>query len=237
MDADEGRRTLTRLWDRLYPGETAVRDSLVSFLETARERLPADPSQRFDPGGLVYSCYGDAFSGQPDEPGEPLDFLAGEIDRLKALGVRTLWILPLLRSPGRDDGFDISDYTVVDPRFGGNAALHRLLARARGAGMLVVFDIAINHTSDTHPWFTSARTDRNSPCRSWYHWRDDARGFAGASLIFDGMVDSNWTWLEDAGQFYFHRFYPFQPDLNYGEPAVTAEMVRVLAQWRLAGVE
>ncbi len=237
MDENEGRKRLTRLWGRLYPGETSVRDALVSSLEDMRRRLPADPSPHFDPSGLVYACYGDAFSGQPDVPGEPLDFLAGEIDRLKALGVRTLWILPLLRSPGRDEGFDISDYTAVDPRFGGNPALDRLLAHARKAGMLVVFDIAINHTSDTHPWFTSARADRSSPYRRRYHWRDDDRGFSGASLIFAGMVDSNWTWLEDAGQFYFHRFYPFQPDLNYGEPAVTAEMVRVLASWRLAGVE
>ena len=237
MDADEGRRRLTGLWDRLYPGESAVRDALVGFLEDSRGRLPTDPSLSFDPSGLVYSCYGDAFSGQDGARGEPLDFLADEIDRLKDLGVKTLWILPLLRSPGRDEGFDISDYGAVDPRFGGNAALARLLTRARKAGILVVFDIAINHTSDTHPWFISARADRRSPHRSWYHWSDDAGGFAGASVIFEGMVASNWTWSDEAGQFYFHRFYPFQPDLNYAEPAVTAEMVRALASWRLAGVE
>src|SRR5208337_1951145 len=188
MDADKGRRRLTGLWQRLYPGETTVRDALVSSLEDMRRRLPSDSSLRFDPSGLVYSCYGDAFFGQSGATGEPLDFLAREIDRLKTLGVRTLWILPLLRSPGRDEGFDVSDYTAVDPRFGGNPALDRLLALARKAGILVVFDIAINHTSDTHPWFESARADRNSPYRSWYHWRDDNKGFAGAPLVFNGMV-------------------------------------------------
>jgi maltose alpha-D-glucosyltransferase/alpha-amylase len=242
MDAGTGLEKLTGLWNRLYPGENKVRDGLIMFLEDARRRRPAGPSLPFDPAGLVYSCYGDAFhtagdSGQPGARREPLDFLADEIDRLKALGVRTLWILPLLRSPGRDEGFDISDYTAVDPRFGGNPAFARLIALARKAGILVIFDIAINHTSDTHPWFKSARADRGSPYRSWYHWSDDNGGLAGASLIFRGMVASNWTWSEEAGQFYFHRFYPFQPDLNYGEPAVTAEMVRVLASWRLAGVE
>jgi maltose alpha-D-glucosyltransferase/alpha-amylase len=163
--------------------------------------------------------------------------LAGEIDRLAAMGVRTLWILPLLRSPGRDDGFDVSDYDAVDPRFGDNPAFARLLARARDAGILVVFDVAINHTSDTHPWFTSARADRGSPFRSWYHWSADATRYAGASHIFKGMVDSNWSWSDEAGQYYLHRFYPFQPDLNYREPSVTAAMIRVLAAWRIAGVE
>lgn len=237
MDVDEGREKLVQLWNLLYPGEKEVRDALIGYLEDARRRMPADSSLPFDSSGLVYSCYGDAFPGQTGDHREPLDFLAGEIDRLKALGVKTLWILPLLRSPGRDEGFDISDYGAVDPRFGGNPALARLLAVARNAGILVVFDIAINHTSDTHPWFKSARAARSSPHRSWYHWSDDNTGYAGASHIFTGMVDSNWTWSEEAGQFYFHRFYPFQPDLNYRVPAVTAEMVRVLASWRLAGVE
>jgi maltose alpha-D-glucosyltransferase/alpha-amylase len=244
MDTDKGRERLKGLWNRLYPGENAIRDALIGFLENARRKLPAGSGLPFDPSGLVYSCYGDAFavpgagnSGQPGVSPEPLDFLAEEFDRLKTLGVRTLWLLPLLRSPGRDEGFDVSDYGAVDPRFGGNPALARLLARARKAGILVIFDIAINHTSDTHPWFTSARADRGSPYRSWFHWSNNNAGYAGASHIFKGMVDSNWTWSEKAGQFYLHRFYPFQPDLNYGEPAVTAEMVRVLTAWRLAGVE
>jgi len=153
------------------------------------------------------------------------------------MGVRTLWILPLLTSPGRDEGFDVSDYDTIDPRFGGNPALERLLALAREAGILVVFDVAINHTSDTHPWFISARAGRHSPFRSWYHWSDDTARYAGASHIFKGMVDSNWTWSDEAGQYYLHRFYPFQPDLNYGEPAVVSAMVRVLAGWRCAGLE
>jgi maltose alpha-D-glucosyltransferase/alpha-amylase len=231
------------LWDQLYPGEHTVRQKILGYLQEARGKLPPGTGIRFDPAGLVYCTYGDAFAspGQGTHAGggerTPLDALAEEIDRLQAMRVRTLWILPLLRSPGRDDGFDVNDYDEVDPRFGGSAAFTRLIARARDAGILVVFDIAINHTSDTHPWFVSARASRGSAFRSWYHWSDDTTRYAGASHIFKGMVDSNWSWSDEAGQYYLHRFYPFQPDLNYGEPAVTAAMIRVLASWRLAGVQ
>ena len=237
MGARESQRRLNQLWDQLYPGELRVREELQRFLEAAREKLPSDSGQRFDPSGLVYCTYGDAFEPGSQSTEAPLDALAAEIDRLEAMGVRTLWILPLLTSPGRDEGFDVSDYDAVDPRFGGNPAFARLLERARKAGILLVFDVAINHTSDTHRWFRSARADRRSPYRSWYHWSDDTNGYPGASHIFKGMVDSNWSWSQEAHQYYFHRFYPFQPDLNYGEPAVVSAMVRVLAAWRLAGVE
>ena len=237
MNADGKYGSFTGLWDQLYPGEHEVRDSLLRYLAAARQELPPESGLRFDPSGLVYCTYGDAFEGAGGSSQAPLDALSAELDRLKAMGVRTLWILPLLTSPGRDEGFDVSDYDTIDPRFGGNPALERLLALAREAGILVVFDVAINHTSDTHPWFISARAGRHSPFRSWYHWSDDTARYAGASHIFKGMVDSNWTWSDEAGQYYLHRFYPFQPDLNYGEPAVVSAMVRVLAAWRCAGLE
>jgi maltose alpha-D-glucosyltransferase / alpha-amylase len=234
-------RTFQGLWSRLYPNEHVHRDALVETLLKMREQLPADPGPRFDPGGLVYCTYGDAFfTGQDNSPppgqASPLDGLAEQMDRLKWLGVSTLWILPLLRSPGRDQGFDVSDYGEVDPHFGGNPAFQRLLNRARDAGILVMFDVAINHTSNAHPWFRSACADPASPCRSWYHWSDTDTRFSGVLPVFKGMVDSCWTWSEEAGQYYFHRFYDFQPDLNYAEPAVTAAMIRVLASWTRAGV-
>ena len=115
-------RTFTELWGRLYPGESTHRDALVRTLNELREQLPADPGPRFDPGGLVYCAYGDAFSPVAGQAA-PLDGLAAQVDRLEWLGVRTLWILPVLRSPGRDQGFDISDYGEIDPRFGGTPAL------------------------------------------------------------------------------------------------------------------
>jgi maltose alpha-D-glucosyltransferase/alpha-amylase len=229
----EAKRTLTELWSRLYPGEHAHRDALVETLLQMSEQLPADPGPRFDPAGLVYCTYGDAFPAGGDTP---LDGLAAQVDRLKWLGVRTLWILPLLRSPGRDQGFDISDYGEVDPRFGGNTAFQRLLDHARNAGILVMFDVAINHTSNTHAWFRSASADRSSPFRGWYHWSDTETRFSGARPVFKGMIDSCWTWSDEAGLYYFHRFYDFQPDLNYAEPAVTSAMIRVLASWTRAGV-
>lgn len=226
---------LTSLWDRLYPGEQRVRDGLLRFLASARHRLPPGTGTPFDPSGLVYCCYGEAFFSESHPTA--LDALADQLERLHSLGVRTLWTLPLLRSPGRDGGFDTSGYEEVDARFGGNPAFLRLLERARQAGILVVFDVAVNHTSEDHPWFISARSSRSSAHRSWYHWSDDDRRYAGAPHIFTGLVDSNWSWSAEAGQYYFHRFYPFQPDLNYAEPAVTAAMCRALAGWRIAGVQ
>ena len=99
-----------------------------------------------------------------------------------------------------------------------------------------MFDIAINHTSDEHPWFRSARADRSSPRRDWYHWSDTDTRYGGARPVFKGMVDSCWTWSDEAGQYYFHRFYDFQPDLNYAQPAVTSAIIRILASWMRAGV-
>ena len=99
-----------------------------------------------------------------------------------------------------------------------------------------MFDVAVNHTSDEHPWFRAARADRSSPRRDWYHWSDTDTRYSGARPVFKGMVDSCWTWSDEAGQYYFHRFYDFQPDLNYAQPAVTSAMIGILASWMRAGV-
>ena len=225
MDASKIRR----LWGELYPGEQTVLGEVLAYLEEAAAAAGESVKRPFDCEGAVYCLYPDAFDGG-------LDGAAARVDYFADLGVKTLWVLPVLSSPGRDQGFDISDYRSVDRRFGGDEAFFSFLAAAEKRGLQTIFDVAINHCSDQHAWFRDSASSRNSPYRDYFIWNDSDTGYAEAPLIFRGMVDSNWTRNEKTGDFYFHRFYPFQPDLNYRNPRVTAEMVRILGDWKLAGV-
>lgn len=230
------RAALERLWHDLYPGETTVFADLAAYIDRARTVAAdlgtdkrANIAPPLDERGAVYCLYPDAFDGG-------LDGATARMDYFASLGIKTLWVLPVLRSPGRDQGFDISDYRAVDERFGGDAAFDRFLRAARERGLQTVFDIAVNHSSDRHPWFRDAVSRPDSPFRNFYIWSDTDTRYQQAPLVFRGMVDSNWTWSDEAGAYYFHRFYPFQPDLNYAEPRVTAEMVKILIDWKLRGV-
>lgn len=225
MDAEKIRR----LWETLYPGEEKILGELTEYLEAARKKAGERSSKPLDCGGAVYCLYPDAFEGGLDGATARMDYFAD-------LGVKTLWVLPALTSPGRDQGFDICDYRTIDPRFGGNAAFSRFLAAAEARGLQTIFDVAVNHCSDQHPWFQDALARRDSPYRDYFIWSDTDAKYAEAPLVFRGMVNSNWTWADAAGAYYFHRFYPFQPDLNYANPRVIAEMIRILGDWKLAGV-
>ncbi|HWR12406.1 MAG TPA: alpha-amylase family glycosyl hydrolase [Rectinemataceae bacterium] len=223
---------IPELWDRLYPGEKAEIGLLLSEIDVAEARFRKGASLKKDTAiqaDLVYAMYPDAFGGS-------LEGAIPHLDELERLGVKTLWILPLLRSPGRDQGFDISDYNHVADEFGGDHAFIRLLRATHGKGMRMIFDIAINHSSDEHPWFKASAAG-DPEYRDYYLWRYDDKGYPGVGLIFPGMVDSNWTRHEPSGRYYFHRFYPFQPDLNYGNPRVTREMIKALLHWKTLGVD
>lgn len=229
---------LREAWGRLYPcdgDEPDARTSagMLSALEAdiaaAREAFgPRKGSVPMAPD-LVYALYPDSFDGG-------LAGAARRVPELRAAGVRTLWVLPPLDSPGRDQGFDIRDHYHIAEEYGGDAAFDRLVEAARGSGMRVIFDIAINHTSDEHPWFAASAAG-DPEYRDFYHWADDDSGYAQAALIFPDMVTSNWTRHALAGKWYFHRFYPFQPDLNYANPRVAREMARVLLYWKARGAD
>ena len=218
-------KTIRSLWSQLY-GDDAGVDGLLTFLDEQKASMPE--TRPFPTAGLVYCTYADAFGD--------LDGVRDQLPRLQSLGVTVLWLLPLLKSPGRDQGFDISDYTQVDPKFGGNGALARLLAAARPRGISILFDIAVNHASDQHAWFQAAR-DPASPYRDYFVWSATGKEYARTSLVFPDMVSSNWTWRPEAGAWNFHRFYPFQPDLNYRNPRVATEMIQILTAWRVFGVD
>jgi trehalose synthase len=161
---------------------------------------------------------------------ERLDYLAG-------IGVNCLWLMPFYPSPNRDDGYDITDFYGVDDRLGSLGDFVAFVRTAKDRGMRVIVDLVVNHTSDRHPWFRSARASRNSPYRDYYVWRDQPPDEPDAEVVFPDAEDSIWSWDEKAGQYYLHHFYSHQPDLNIANPAVRDEMAKVAGVWLQLGVD
>ncbi len=186
---------------------------------------------------LFYQVYVRAFrDGNGDGHGD-LPGLIEKLDYLQALGVDCLWLSPFYPSPLLDGGYDISDFYNVAEQYGTLDDVQRLLREAHARGLRVITDLVLNHTSSHHPWFQSARADRNSPYRDYYVWSDTDQKYTDTRIIFLDTEVSNWTWDEQAGQFFWHRFYGHQPDLNYDNPAVRAEMLKVLAFWLDQGLD
>lgn len=163
--------------------------------------------------------------------------LAARLDYLQELGITCIWLLPMYPSPLRDDGYDISDYGRVHPDLGTVDDFKQFVAQAHDRGMRVIVDLVLNHTSDQHSWFQSARRSKDSPFRDYYVWSDTDDRYTGARVIFVDVEDSNWTYDEVAGQFYWHRFFHHQPDLNWDNPRVREEMHRVLDYWLEMGID
>jgi len=162
--------------------------------------------------------------------------LAQHIDYLSALGVTCLWLMPFYPSPNRDDGYDVTDYFTVDPRLGSLGDFVEFVRTARDRGIRVIADLVVNHTSAEHPWFQSARSDPKSPYRDWYVWRDEIPKDGPEGLVFPDEEDSNWQWDDKAGQYYLHRFYKHQPDLNIANPKVREEINRIVGFWLEIGL-
>lgn len=174
-----------------------------------------------------------------DWDGDGTGDLAGlvqRIDYLAELGVTCLWLMPFYPTPDRDDGYDITDHYGVDPRLGTHGDFVELVRTARDRGMRVIVDLVVNHTSDRHPWFRSARSSPDSPYRDWYVWNDDPPKTKPSEIVFPDQEDSIWTYDEKAGSHYLHRFYRHQPDLNVTNPAVRDEIDKVIGFWLELGV-
>src|SRR4051794_10982458 len=140
--------------------------------------------------------------------------LISRLDYLAELGVTCLWLNPVHPTPGRDDGYDVTDYYAVDPRIGSLGDFVELVHQADNRGLRVIIDLVVNHTSDQHPWFQSARSDPNSPYRDWYVWSEKKPNDLTQGIVFPGEQDTTWTYDRKAKAWYFHRFYDFEPDLN-----------------------
>ena len=159
------------------------------------------------------------------------------LDYLQWLGVDCVWLLPINPSPLRDDGYDIASFYGIHPDYGLLEDFQLTVEEIHRRGMRIIVDLVLNHTSDEHPWFQEARRSRNSPLRDWYVWSDTDQRYADARIIFLDTERSNWAWDEASGQFYWHRFYSSQPDLNYENPAVRAAMKDALRFWLRLGVD
>jgi alpha-glucosidase len=187
--------------------------------------------------GVIYQLYPRSFQ---DSDGDGVGDLGGilqRLDHLSDLGVDAVWISPIFPSPMADFGYDVSDYTGIDPLFGDLAGFDRLLAAAHRRGLKVILDYVPNHTSDRHPWFVESRSSRRSPRRDWYIWRDARPDGSPPNNWLSEFGGPAWTWDAATRQFYYHAYLPEQPDLNWRNPAVAEAMLDVLRFWLDRGVD
>jgi maltose alpha-D-glucosyltransferase/alpha-amylase len=162
--------------------------------------------------------------------------LLRRLDYLQGLGVTAIWLLPFQPSPHRDDGYDISDYYGVDPRYGSLGDFVEFTQGCKQRGLRVLIDLVVNHTSDQHPWFQEARKDPKSKYRDWYIWSKKKPRNVNKGMVFPGVQKSTWNYDSSAKAWYFHRFYDFQPDLNTSNPEVQAEILKIMGFWLQLGV-
>ncbi|MGQ0702629.1 MAG: maltose alpha-D-glucosyltransferase [Gemmatimonadales bacterium] len=187
---------------------------------------------------VIYELHVRAFADANNDGIGDFRGLTGKLDYLQDLGVSCLWLLPFFPSPLKDDGYDIADYTAIHPSYGTLDDFREFLDAAHARGMQVLIELVINHTSDQHPWFQRARAAApDSPERDFYVWSDTDTGYAGTRIIFTDTEKSNWTWDPEARAYYWHRFFSHQPDLNYDNPRVVEQVIRVMHFWLDLGVD
>jgi len=163
--------------------------------------------------------------------------LTQRLDYLRDLGVTAIWLLPFYPSPLRDDGYDIADYTSVNSSYGTLEDFKTFLNAAHSRGIRVIIELVVNHTSDQHPWFKEARSSRDNPKRDWYVWSDTDTKYKGVPIVFVDTETSNWAWDPVSKQYYWHRFFSHQPDLNFDNPAVFEAVWDVVQFWLHLGVD
>jgi len=198
---------------------------------------PLDRDPLWYKDAVIYQLHVKAFA---DSSGDGIgDFigLTSKLDYIASLGVTAIWLMPFYPSPMRDDGYDIADYTNVHPAFGTRADFRALVRAAHKRGLRVITELVINHTSDQHPWFVESRASRTNPRQDWYVWSQDDKKFADARIIFNDTETSNWAWDNARQEYYWHRFFSHQPDLNFDTPAVLRAVVRAMRFWLEMGVD
>ncbi|GAA2630628.1 alpha-amylase family protein [Dactylosporangium fulvum] len=193
-------------------------------------------SERWYTESVIYCLDVETFQDSNGDGIGDFQGLISRLDYLTRLGVNCLWLHPMHPTPGRDDGYDATDFYNVDPRLGTLGDFAELLHEAAGRGIKVVIDLVVNHTSDEHPWFRSAIASKDSPYRDWYIWSDAEPADRHQGMVFPGEQSETWTYHRKARAWYYHRFYDFQPDLNFANPQVRAEIKKVLAFWIQLGV-
>ena len=231
---------LSKYWKELYPDYSlSLLEKFINEIEDTKHKLQFESHQpEWYKDIVVYSLYVDLFN-------KDFSGLKDKLDYLHDLGVNCLWLLPILDSPMKDAGFDIRNYDKIRTDLLGlseessveeqRKVFRDFLAEAHSREIKVIFDIAINHTSEEHPWFQESRKSVNSPYRDYYIWSKDKNRYEDARIIFKGLCETNWE--KDGEWYFFHRFFEFQPDLNYRNPRVLLEMTRNFLFWLTQGVD
>ena len=195
-----------------------------------------DTSDTWWKNAVVYCLDVETFMDWNDDGVGDFAGLAQRLDHLQELGVTCLWLMPFYPTAEKDDGYDITDFYGVDPRLGHHGDVVEAIRTARDRGMRVIVDLVVNHTSDRHPWFRAARSSKDSPYRDYYVWRSDPPPDTSAEVVFPDQEDSIWELDEKTGEYYLHRFYKHQPDLNVANPAVRDEIAKVMGFWLELGL-
>jgi maltose alpha-D-glucosyltransferase/alpha-amylase len=193
-------------------------------------------SDRWFEKAVIYCLDIDTYADSDGDGIGDIRGLIGRLDYLARLGITCLWLNPIHPSPDRDDGYDVADFYNVDPRFGTLGDFAELLHQAGNLGIKVIIDLVVNHTSDEHPWFQSARSSPDSPYRDWYVWSETAPPDRHQGMVFPGEQAETWSFDRTAKQWFYHRFYKFQPDLNIKNPQVKEEIKKICAFWLQLGV-
>ena len=203
-----------------------------------QKQSPLDDNLLWYKDAVIYELHIKAFrDGNGDGIGD-FKGLLEKLDYFQELGVTAIWLLPFYPSPQKDDGYDISDYYSINPAYGNVEDLRLLLEEAHKRSLKVITELVINHTSDQHPWFQRARVSpRDSDYRNYYVWTDDPNQYKDVRIIFQDFETSNWTWDPVADQYFWHRFFHHQPDLNYDSPHVQAEVFKMIDYWCSMGVD
>ncbi|HET9872671.1 MAG TPA: alpha-amylase family protein [Propionibacteriaceae bacterium] len=198
--------------------------------------IDVDTSTQWWKNAVVYCLDVETFFDSDGDGIGDLPGLRSRIDYLADLGVTCLWLMPFYPSPNRDDGYDITDHYDVDARFGSVGDLVEVIRAANNRGLRVIADLVVNHTSIQHPWFQSARSSKDSPFRDFYIWRSDPPPDTSAEVVFPDQETSLWELDEQTGEWYYHRFYRQQPDLNITNPKVRSEIAKVIGFWLQMGM-
>ncbi len=199
--------------------------------------MPDDVNNLWYRDAIFYEVHVKCFYDSNNDGIGDFEGMRQKLDYLKTLGIDCIWLLPFYKSPLKDDGYDISDYYSIQPEYGSMEDFQRFLDDAHASGIRVVADLVLNHVSDQNQWFQEAKKDRNSPKRDWFVWSDTDKKYKDARIIFIDTETSNWAWEPNTRQYYWHRFYSSQPDLNYDNPEVREEMKNVIRFWLKKGLD
>ena len=195
-----------------------------------------DTSDLWWKNAVVYCLDVETFMDWNDDGIGDFAGLAQRIDHLADLGVTCLWLMPFYPTAERDDGYDITDFYGVDPRLGSHGDLVEVIRTANDRGIRVIADLVVNHTSIEHPWFQQGRRSKDDPFHDFYVWREDEPPDTSDQVVFPDQEDSVWTFNEPTGEWYLHRFYKEQPDLDVTNPRVRDEIAKIMGFWLQLGL-